>query len=159
MFFYLIEFVQPLMKELINLGSQFIGFRDEAATLRGKTTPLLLYFIFPPEDSSPSNEDSLPSDVFFSEALRHAEERADALEAKLKTSEIARKKAEKDAAAVESLRRRLKTVEDALSDKKAQQVDRGNAIVERFETQNRRFTSKPCFYLPSAFACVCLSLC
>jgi hypothetical protein len=30
------------MKHLINLGSQFIGFRDEAATLKGKTA---LFFI------------------------------------------------------------------------------------------------------------------
>ncbi|KAM0916556.1 hypothetical protein ACQ4PT_010105 [Festuca glaucescens] len=59
----------PLMKELVNLGSQFIGFRDEATALR--------------------------------DALRRAEERADDLEAKLKASEAARKKAEKDAVAAE----------------------------------------------------------
>ncbi|KAK1692138.1 hypothetical protein QYE76_008835 [Lolium multiflorum] len=100
----------PLMKELVNLGSRFIGFHNEAATLR--------------------------------DALRRAEERADALEVKLKTSETARKKAEKDAAAVESLRQRLQTAEDALSDKEAQQVERENATVERFETQNRRFTRR-----------------
>jgi hypothetical protein len=40
----------------------------------------------------------------FSEALRRAEERADALAAKLERSENAREKAEKDAAAVEGLR-------------------------------------------------------
>ncbi|KAK1617681.1 hypothetical protein QYE76_023198 [Lolium multiflorum] len=51
-----------LMKDLINLGSQFIGFRDEAATLK--------------------------------EALRRAEERADALEAKLKSSETTRRMGE-----------------------------------------------------------------
>ncbi|XP_047043333.1 uncharacterized protein LOC124647428 [Lolium rigidum] len=93
-----------LMKELVNLGSQFIGFHDEAATLR--------------------------------ESLHRAEERADALEAKLKTSKTARKKAEKDAATVDSLRQRLKTAEDALSDKEAEQIERKNAIVERFEMQN-----------------------
>ncbi|KAM0841830.1 hypothetical protein ACQ4PT_058769 [Festuca glaucescens] len=59
----------PLMKELVNLGSQFIGFRDEAAALR--------------------------------DALHRAEGRADDLEAKLKASEAACKKAEKDAAAAE----------------------------------------------------------
>ncbi|KAK1664310.1 hypothetical protein QYE76_052469 [Lolium multiflorum] len=57
---------QPLMRDLINVGTQFIGFCDEAETLR--------------------------------EALRQAEERADALEAKLKSSEAAREKAEKEAA-------------------------------------------------------------
>ncbi|KAK1613808.1 hypothetical protein QYE76_019325 [Lolium multiflorum] len=91
----------PLMKELVNLGSRFIGFRDEAATLR--------------------------------------EERADDLEAKLKASETACKKAEKDAAAVEDLCQRLQAAEDALSDKEAQQVERENNIVTRFETQSRRF--------------------
>ncbi|KAM0839158.1 hypothetical protein ACQ4PT_060502 [Festuca glaucescens] len=110
----------PLMKEFINLGSRFIGFRDEAATLR----------------------DSLPSNFLPSEALRRAEERADALEAKLKSSETARKKAEEDAAAVEDLRQRLTTAENALSEKEAQQIERENAIVERFDTQNRRFTRR-----------------
>ncbi|KAM0888535.1 hypothetical protein ACQ4PT_028284 [Festuca glaucescens] len=100
----------PLMKELINLGSQFIGSRDEAATLRA--------------------------------ALRRAEERADALEAKLKSSETARKKTEEDAAAVEDLRQKLTTAENALSEKEARQIERENAIVERFDTQNRRFTRR-----------------
>ncbi|KAK1666899.1 hypothetical protein QYE76_055058 [Lolium multiflorum] len=95
------------MKELVNLGSRFIGFCDEAATLR--------------------------------DALRRAEERADDLEAKLKASETARKKAKKDAAAVKDLRQRLQAAEDALSDKEAHQVERGNNIVTRFETQSRRF--------------------
>ncbi|KAK1626658.1 hypothetical protein QYE76_000973 [Lolium multiflorum] len=104
----------PLMKKLVDIGSHFIGFRDEAATLK--------------------------------EALRHAEERADALEAKLKVSEEAklkaikeaklktgdlgaklkaseeaREKAEKDASSVDELRRRLQAIEDTLSDKEAKQ--------------------------------------
>jgi Flp pilus assembly protein TadD len=58
--------------------------------------------------------------TIFSEALRQAKECADALEAKLKLSEKAREKAEKDAAAVEGLRQRLQTAKDALSDKVAQ---------------------------------------
>jgi hypothetical protein len=96
-----------------------------------------------------------PLNISLSDALHRAEERADELETKLKASETARKKAEKDATAVEGLRQRLKTAEDALSDKEAQQVERENAIVERFETQNRRFFSKPCLHLPSIF-CLCL---
>jgi energy-coupling factor transporter transmembrane protein EcfT len=43
------------------------------------------------------------SNTFLSDALRRAEERANALETKLKASETARKKAEKDAAVVEDL--------------------------------------------------------
>ena len=144
------------MKELINLGSQFIGFRDEAANLKGKTTRFLTYFQFLPRRCSPSVKNSLPSNLFPSEALRHAEERADALEAKLKSSEAARKKAEEDAAAVEDLRQRLTTAENALSEKEARQIERENAIVERFDTQNRRFTSKFLRCLP--LACLYLSL-
>jgi flagellar motility protein MotE (MotC chaperone) len=93
----------------------------------------------------------------FPEGLRRAEERADALEAKLKLSEAAREKAEKDAAAVEGLRQRLKTAEDALSEKEARQIERENAIVDRFETQNRRFTSKLPFIYLFVFILVCFS--
>jgi vacuolar-type H+-ATPase subunit I/STV1 len=145
------------MRDLINLGSQFIGFHDEAATLRGKTTRFLTYFQFLPRHCSPSVEDSLPSNLFPSEALRRAEERADALEAKLKSSETARLKAEEDAAAVEGLRQRLRTAEDALSEKEARQIERENAIVERFNTQNRRFTSKLLRCLPFASVFICFS--
>jgi hypothetical protein len=80
------------------------------------------------------------------------------LEATLKISEKAREQAEKDVAAVERLRGRLKTVEDTLSDKEAQQIERENARVMRFETQNRKFTSKLLLHLPFASAFVCLSL-
>ena len=41
----LCRFLQPLMKELVNLGSQFIGFRDEAAALRGKTLLFLTCYM------------------------------------------------------------------------------------------------------------------
>jgi predicted nuclease with TOPRIM domain len=101
---------------------------------------------------------ALPSDFSFSEALRRAEECADALEAKLKSSETAREKPEKDAAAVESLRQRLKTAEDALSEKEAQQIKHENAIVERFDTQNRRFTSELLLHLSFVSIFIYLSL-
>jgi hypothetical protein len=103
------------MKELVNLGSRFIGFRDEAETLRGNC-PVLVIFICFYLVFVPSFLSVLP------EVLSHAEERADDLEAKLKVSEEARKKAEKDAACVEDLRRRLQAAEDALSDKEAKQI-------------------------------------
>ena len=99
-------------------------------------------------DSLFSNRHSFP---FVSEALRRVEERADALDAKLKVSERARVKAEKDAAAIEGLRQRLQTAEDALSDKEAQQIERENAIVTRLETQIRRFTSKLLLLSPFCF--------
>jgi hypothetical protein len=99
----------------------------------------------------------LPSIFFFSEALCCAEERADALEAKLKDSETARKKAEKEAATIECLRQRLKTAEDTLSDREAQPIERENSIVDRFETQNQRFICKPPFSVVLCF-CLCLSI-
>ena len=75
------------------------------------------------------------------EALRRAEERADDLEEKLKASEEAREKAEKDAAGVKDLRRRLQAAEDALSDREAKLVQRDNDIITRLEMQSRRFSS------------------
>ena len=112
---------------------------------------LLVCFLFLSWDSSSSNDDSSPFDLSISEALHRAEERADALEAKLKISEKAREKAEKDAAVVEGLHQRLKTAEDTLSDKVAQQIERENSIVMRINTQNRRFTSKPLLRSPFCF--------
>jgi uncharacterized membrane protein len=55
------------------------------------------------------------------------------------------KKAENESASVEDLRQRLQTAEDALSEKEAKQIERENAIIARFDTQNRRFISKPSF--------------
>jgi hypothetical protein len=83
--------------------------------------------------------------LFLPEALRRAEERADDLEAKLKASEEARKRAEKDAADVKDLRQRLQAAEDALSDKEAKQVERENEISTHLETQSRRFLSNTIF--------------
>jgi hypothetical protein len=90
--------------------------------------------------------------TFFSEALRRSEERDDALGAKLERSEKAREKAEKDAVAIGDLRQRLQTAENALSDKISQQIERENAIIDRFDTQNRRFLSKR--FPASASSCI-----
>jgi flagellar motility protein MotE (MotC chaperone) len=96
----------------------------------------------------------------FLEVLRRAEEHADALASKLELSEKAREKAEEDAAAVESLRQRLQTAENALSEKNSQQIERENAIADRFDTQNQRFTSKLFSFLPAyVFILICLSEC
>jgi gamma-glutamylcysteine synthetase len=83
-------------------------------------------------------------------ALQQAEERAEALAAKLERSEKAREKAEADAATVEDLRQRLANAENALSDKIAQQIKREEGLIARFDAQNRRFASKLLpFYLSS----------
>jgi small-conductance mechanosensitive channel len=75
------------------------------------------------------------------ETLRRAEERADDLEGKLKASEEAHQKAEKDDAGVEDLRQSLQAAENALSDREAQLIQRDNDIITRLETQSRRFSS------------------
>ncbi|KAK1630783.1 hypothetical protein QYE76_005098 [Lolium multiflorum] len=92
------ERLKPLMDQFIRLGSQSIGFRNEANILKA--------------------------------SLQRAEERAEALEAKLKLGEEDREKAQVDAASVEELCQRLSKVESALSDKIAEQIGRND---ERFE--------------------------
>jgi hypothetical protein len=78
---------------------------------------------------------------FLLEALHRAEERPDDLEEKLKASEEAREKAEKDDAGVEDLCQRLQAAENALSDREAQLIQRDNDIITRLEMQSRRFLS------------------
>ncbi|KAK1647926.1 hypothetical protein QYE76_065731 [Lolium multiflorum] len=82
----------PLMKEFIRLGTQFVGYRDYSKKLEGD--------------------------------LAEANKRADALAVKLEQSEEARKKAEKDAAAIEDLRKRLHDAETSLSNNISQQSAR-----------------------------------
>ena len=74
--------------------------------------------------------------------LAEANNRADALALKLEQSEIARKKAEADAAVVEDLRKRLHDAETSLSENIAQQSTREKEILTRLESQSRRFVSK-----------------
>ena len=135
------------MKHLIKLGTQFIGFRDAAEDLRGKAR-----FVLGNPFISANLFCILTTDfrllTVFSENLDRAEKRADELAVKLEQSEKAREKAEQDAAAVEDLRQRLHNAESALSEKVSQQIARENAIIDRLETQNRRFVSK-CFPSPA----------
>jgi predicted nucleic acid-binding Zn-ribbon protein len=81
--------------------------------------------------------------------LAEANKRANALAAKLEQSERARKKAEKEAAAIEDLRKRLHDAETSLSENISQQSAREAEILSRFESQSRRFVSKcqnPCVF-------------
>jgi small-conductance mechanosensitive channel len=68
--------------------------------------------------------------------------RDDDLAAKLELSEKAREKAEKDDVDVGDLRQRLHDAENALNDKISHQIARENSIIDRLNTQNRRFVSK-----------------
>ncbi|KAK1604652.1 hypothetical protein QYE76_028325 [Lolium multiflorum] len=76
------------------------------------------------------------------EALLTADKRADDLAIKLKKSEEAREKAEKDASSIEDLRKRLHEAETALSDKITQQIAREENVTSRLESLNRRFVRK-----------------
>jgi vacuolar-type H+-ATPase subunit E/Vma4 len=78
---------------------------------------------------------------FLTEVLRRAEERTDDFEEKLRASEAACEKAEKDAASVEDLRQRLQAAEDALSDREAKFIQRDNDIITHLEMQSKRFSS------------------
>ncbi|KAK1645215.1 hypothetical protein QYE76_063020 [Lolium multiflorum] len=100
----------PLMKEFIRLGTQFVGYRDYTKKLEG--------------DLAESNK------------------RADALAVKLKQSEENRQKAEKDAATIEDLRKRLHKAETSLSDNITQQSAREAEILSRLESQSRRFVRR-----------------
>ncbi|KAK1617268.1 hypothetical protein QYE76_022785 [Lolium multiflorum] len=71
--------------------------------------------------------------------LAESNKRADALAVKLEQSEEARHKAEKDAATIEDLRKRLHNAETSLSNNIARQSAREAEILSRLESQTRRF--------------------
>ncbi|KAK1626381.1 hypothetical protein QYE76_000696 [Lolium multiflorum] len=100
----------PLMQPFINLGAQFIGYRNTVEGLK--------------------------------ESLLAADKRAEDLANKLKASEEAREKAEKDASCIEDLRKRLHEAETALSDKITQDVAREGNVASRLESLNRWFVRK-----------------
>ncbi|KAK1649878.1 hypothetical protein QYE76_067683 [Lolium multiflorum] len=100
----------PLMKEFIRLGTQFVGYRDYSKKLEGD--------------------------------LAEANKRTTALAVKLEQNERARKKAEKDAAAIEDLRKRLHDAESSLSENISRQSAREAEILARFESQSRRFVRR-----------------
>jgi septal ring factor EnvC (AmiA/AmiB activator) len=86
-------------------------------------------------------------------SLAEANNRADALTTKLEQSKKARKKAEKDASAVEDLRKRLHDAETSLSENMAQKAAREKEILTRLEPQSRCFVSKyldPCYFFGSS---------
>jgi archaellum component FlaC len=97
------------------------------------------------------------SSTFLAEALDKAKKCAESLDVKLEESEKAREKAEQDVAAVGDLRQRLHTAENALSERVSQQIAREKSIINRLETQNRRFVSKYSLLPLSVLITSCLS--
>ncbi|KAK1608705.1 hypothetical protein QYE76_032378 [Lolium multiflorum] len=76
------------------------------------------------------------------EKLAEANKRADALAAELEQSETARMKAEADAATVEDLQKRLDDAKKALEENVAQHSAREEEILNRLESQSRRFVRR-----------------
>jgi cytochrome c biogenesis protein ResB len=149
-------FEQPMIKELLRIGSQFIGYREYATRAEGNdfytccfslvfySCCLSLFLIF-----------LLSLFHISTEKLAEANKRAETLARKLEQSETARKKAElaasearaeaddakAKAASVEELQQRLKDAESALHEQKSAQAAREQGIIKRLKSQSRRTLS------------------
>ena len=113
------------------MATRFIGFRDEADTLRSKFRVFVLI----------SSYRLLCCNFLFPGALRIAQEHAKELEKKLEASEKARKDAEAKAASAEDLQIRLNAAESALNDRDEQIAQREADITARLDKQSDRFSS------------------
>jgi hypothetical protein len=142
-----------MIKELLRIGSQFIGYREYANRAEGNdfyTCRFSLTFC-----SCCLSRFLIFLLSFFhisTEKLAEANERADALAQKLEQSEAARKKAElaaseakaeadeakAKAAGVEDLQKKLEDATSALDEHKAAQASREQGILKRLKTQSRR---------------------
>ncbi|KAK1647635.1 hypothetical protein QYE76_065440 [Lolium multiflorum] len=114
----------PVIKELLRIGAQFVGYRDYASKTEEKLAEV--------------NEraDTLAQKLEQSEEARKKAE-SDAVEARREAD-----KAKADAAGVEDLRKRLHDAETSLSEHITAQIAREEAITKRLRTQNRRFVNK-----------------
>ncbi|KAK1599879.1 hypothetical protein QYE76_018481 [Lolium multiflorum] len=110
----------PMIKELLRIGAQFIGYREYAKKLA--------------EVNERAN--TLAQKLEQSEEARKKAE-SDAVQARREAD-----KAKADAAGVEDLRKRLHDAETSLSEHITAQSAREEAILKRLRTQNRRFVNK-----------------
>nr|XP_051212040.1 uncharacterized protein LOC127329584 [Lolium perenne] len=113
-----------MIKDLLRIGSQFIGYREYAARAEEKL--------------SEANErvDALAQKLEQSEAARKKAELA-ASKAKAEVDE-----AKVKAASVEELQRRLKDAESALDEQKTAQTVREQEIIKRLKSQSRPQTNQ-----------------
>ncbi|KAK1630831.1 hypothetical protein QYE76_005146 [Lolium multiflorum] len=111
----------PMIKELIRIGSQFIGYREYASRTEEKLA------------EANKLADTLAQKLEQSEAARKKAELV-ASEAKAEANEAKAK-----AASVEELQKRLEDTETALNEHKAAQATREKGILKRLNSQNRRF--------------------
>ncbi|KAK1644571.1 hypothetical protein QYE76_062376 [Lolium multiflorum] len=115
---------RPMIKELVHIGAQFVGYREYA----NKTE----------EKLAEANKlvDTLAQKLEQSETARKKAE-LDASQAKAEAE-----KAKAKVAGVEDLQKRLDDAETALNEHKAAQATREKAIIKHLNTQNRRFLGK-----------------
>ncbi|KAK1677351.1 hypothetical protein QYE76_038199 [Lolium multiflorum] len=114
----------PMIKELIRIGAQFIGYREYASKTEEKLAEV--------NERASTLAQQLEQSV---EAHKKAE--SDAIQARTEAD-----KAKADAAGVEDLRKRLHDAETSLSEHIAAQFAREEAIIKRIKLQNRRFVNK-----------------
>ncbi|KAK1692399.1 hypothetical protein QYE76_009096 [Lolium multiflorum] len=114
----------PMIKELLRIGAQFVGYRDYASKTEEKLA------------EANERADALAQKLEQCEEARKKAE-SDAVEARQEAD-----KAKADAAGVEDLRKRLHDAETSLSEHITAQSAREAAITKRIRTQNRRFVSK-----------------
>ncbi|KAK1614264.1 hypothetical protein QYE76_019781 [Lolium multiflorum] len=114
----------PLIKDLLRIGTQFVGYREYASKAEEKLA----------EANERAN--TLAQQLEQSEKARKEAE-SDAVGARAEAD-----KAKADAAGVEDLRKRLHDAETSLSDHITAQSAREEAILKRLKTQSRRFVAR-----------------
>ncbi|KAK1644188.1 hypothetical protein QYE76_061993 [Lolium multiflorum] len=114
----------PLIKEFIRFGAQFVGYREYASKAEEKLA------------EANKRADTLAQKLEQSEEARKKAE-SDASKARAEAD-----KAKADAAGVEELQKRLHDAETSLSEHIAAQSAREDAITKRLKSQSRRFVSK-----------------
>ncbi|KAK1632283.1 hypothetical protein QYE76_006598 [Lolium multiflorum] len=110
----------PMIKELLRIGSQFIGYREYASRAEEKLA------------EANKRADALAQKLEQSEAARKKAELV-ASEAKAEADEAKAK-----AASVEELQKKLEDTASALNEHKAAQASREQGILKRLKTQSRR---------------------
>ncbi|KAK1617389.1 hypothetical protein QYE76_022906 [Lolium multiflorum] len=114
----------PLIKDLLRIGTQFVGYREYASKAEEKLA----------EANERAN--TLAQQLEQSEKARKEAE-SDAVGARAEAD-----KAKADAAGVEDLRKRLHDAETSLSEHITAQSAREEAILKRLKTQSRRFVAR-----------------
>ncbi|KAK1643111.1 hypothetical protein QYE76_060916 [Lolium multiflorum] len=115
---------KPMIKELIRIGAQFIGYREYANKTEEKLAAI--------NERANALAQKLEQSE---EASKKAE--LDAVQARAEAD-----KAKTEAASVEDLRKRLHTAETSLSEHITAQSAREEAILKRIRTQSRRFLNR-----------------